>query len=60
MSAPDAGLRTFQAPFAPSDEELATGFLARAGRERAAESRVSAASTISCTLIRSRPGKASR
>src|SRR6202167_5215229 len=42
MNAPDAGIPTFQAPFAQPDEELATGFLARAGRDRAAESRIDA------------------
>src|SRR5271154_5941800 len=42
MNAPDAGLPTFQAPFAQPDEELATPLLAAAGRDRAAESRIDA------------------
>ena len=42
MDAPDRRLPTFQAPFAPADDELATGFLADAPRERAAESRIDA------------------
>jgi RHH-type proline utilization regulon transcriptional repressor/proline dehydrogenase/delta 1-pyrroline-5-carboxylate dehydrogenase len=42
MNAPDAGLPIFQAPFAQPDEELATAFLADAGRDRAAESRIDA------------------
>jgi RHH-type proline utilization regulon transcriptional repressor/proline dehydrogenase/delta 1-pyrroline-5-carboxylate dehydrogenase len=42
MTTPDAGLPTFQAPFAQPDEELATPLLAAAGRERAAESRIDA------------------
>jgi len=42
MNVPDAGLPTFQAPFAQPDEELATAFLADAGRDRAAESRIDA------------------
>ncbi len=54
MSAPDAGLPTFQAPFAPSDEELATGFLARASRDRAAESRIDARATKLIEAIRAR------
>src|ERR1700733_7006899 len=54
MSAPDAGLPTFQAPFAPSDEELATGFLARAGRERAPESRIDARAKKLIEAIRAR------
>ena len=42
MDAPDPRPPTFQAPFAPPDEELAAGFLAEAARERAAESEVDA------------------
>src|SRR6202035_1896473 len=42
MDAPDSRPPTFQAPFAPPDEELAAGFLADAARERAAESEVDA------------------
>ena len=54
MSAPDAGLPTFQAPFAPSDEELATGFFARAARDRAAESRIDARAKKLIEAIRAR------
>ena len=42
MDAPDSGLPTFQAPFAPPDEELATIFLADAARDSAAERRIDA------------------
>ena len=42
MDAPDRRLPTFQAPFAPPDDELAAGFLADAARDRAAESRIDA------------------
>ncbi len=54
MNAPDAGLPIFQAPFAQSDEELATGFLARAGRDRAAESRIDARAKKLIEAIRAR------
>src|SRR6202167_2808379 len=54
MNAPDAGLPTFQAPFAQPDEELATGFLARAGRDRAAESRIDARAKKLIEAIRAR------
>jgi RHH-type proline utilization regulon transcriptional repressor/proline dehydrogenase/delta 1-pyrroline-5-carboxylate dehydrogenase len=42
MSAPESRLPTFHAPFAPPDEQLATGLLAAAARGPAAESRVDA------------------
>src|SRR5271156_4399515 len=42
MNAPDAGLPTFQAPFAQPDEDLAPLLLAQAGRDHAAESRIDA------------------
>ena len=42
MNAPESRLPTFHAPFAPPDEQLATGLLADAARDRAAESRVDA------------------
>jgi hypothetical protein len=54
MNAPDAGLPIFQAPFAQPDEELATGFLARAGRDRAAESRIDARAKKLIEAIRAR------
>src|ERR1700691_5487554 len=54
MNAPDAGIPTFQAPFAQPDEELATGFLARAGRDRAAESRIDARAKKLIETIRAR------
>src|SRR5580658_714782 len=54
MNAPAAGLPPFQAPFAQPDEELATGFLARAGRDRAAESRIDARAKKLIEAIRAR------
>jgi len=42
MNGPQAALPPFTAPFAPPDEEIATGLLADAKRERAAESRIDA------------------
>src|ERR1700691_2472842 len=54
MNAPDAGLPTFQAPFAQPDEELATGFVADAGRDRAAESRIDARAKKLIEAIRAR------
>src|SRR6202167_5983568 len=54
MNAPDAGLPIFQAPFAQSDEELATGFVADAGRDRAAESRIDARAKKLIEAIRAR------
>ncbi len=42
MDAPDSRLPLFQAPFAPPDDALATGFLADAARSAAAESRIDA------------------
>ncbi len=42
MTAPETGLSNFHAPFAQPDEELATVFLADAGRDRAAENRIDA------------------
>ena len=56
MNAPDAGLPTFQAPFAPPDEELATIFLAGAGRDLAAESRIDARAKKLVEAIRGRTG----
>src|SRR5580658_5817083 len=54
MNAPAAGLPPFQAPFAQPDEELATGFLARAGRDRAAEDRIDARAKKLIEAIRAR------
>ena len=42
MNAPETGLPNFQAPFAPPDDELATGLLADARRDRGAENRIDA------------------
>src|SRR6202050_3403253 len=42
MDAPDSRLPIFQAPFAPPDDALATGFLVDAERSVAAESRIAA------------------
>src|ERR1700733_594899 len=42
MDAPDSRLPIFQAPFAPPDDALATGFLVDAARSAAAESRIDA------------------
>jgi len=42
MDPPHSRLPTFQAPFAPPDEELATGLLAQAARDDAAERRIDA------------------
>jgi RHH-type transcriptional regulator, proline utilization regulon repressor / proline dehydrogenase / delta 1-pyrroline-5-carboxylate dehydrogenase len=42
MNAPDNRLPTFQAPYAPPDDELAANFLAQAPRDSAAESRIDA------------------
>jgi RHH-type transcriptional regulator, proline utilization regulon repressor / proline dehydrogenase / delta 1-pyrroline-5-carboxylate dehydrogenase len=42
MDKPHSGLPTFQAPYAPPDEELAVSFLASAARDLSAESRIDA------------------
>jgi RHH-type proline utilization regulon transcriptional repressor/proline dehydrogenase/delta 1-pyrroline-5-carboxylate dehydrogenase len=55
MNAPDAGLPTFQAPFAQPDEELATAFLTVVTRSRAAESRVDARARRLVEAIRAKP-----
>ena len=55
MNAPAAGLPTFQAPYSPPDEELATGLLAGAARERAAESRIDARARRLVEAIRAKP-----
>jgi RHH-type proline utilization regulon transcriptional repressor/proline dehydrogenase/delta 1-pyrroline-5-carboxylate dehydrogenase len=54
MNAPDAGLPTFQAPFAQPDEELAAVLVADAGRARAAESRIDARAKKLVEAIRAR------
>jgi RHH-type transcriptional regulator, proline utilization regulon repressor / proline dehydrogenase / delta 1-pyrroline-5-carboxylate dehydrogenase len=52
MNAPDAGLPNFSAPFAPPDEQLAKAFLADAGRDSAAETRIDARATTLVKAIR--------
>src|SRR5271154_1242161 len=54
MNAPDAGLPTFQAPFAQPDEELAPFLLAQAGRDRATENRIDARAKKLIEAIRAR------
>src|SRR5579883_2297142 len=57
MDAPDSRLPTFQAPFAPPDEDLAAGFLAGAPRESAAERRIDARARRLVEAIRGRSGR---
>src|SRR5579884_3579098 len=57
MDAPDSRLPTFQAPFAPPDEDLAAGFLAEAPRESAAERRIDARARRLVEAIRGRSGR---
>ena len=54
MDAPESRVPSFQAPYAPPDEELATGFLAGAAREPAAESRIDARARRLIEAIRGR------
>jgi RHH-type transcriptional regulator, proline utilization regulon repressor / proline dehydrogenase / delta 1-pyrroline-5-carboxylate dehydrogenase len=54
MSAADSSLPTFQAPFAPPDDELAARFLADAVRDKAAEARVDARATRLVEAIRAK------
>src|SRR5271156_3954118 len=56
MNAPDAGLPTFQAPFAQPDEDLAPLLLAQAGRDHAAESRIDARARLLVEAIRAKAG----
>jgi len=54
MNAPETGLPNFQAPFAPPDDELATGLLADARRDRGAENRIDARSRKLVEAIRAK------
>ena len=54
MDAPDSRVPSFQAPYAPPDEELARGLLADAAREPAAESRIDARARRLIEAIRAR------
>jgi RHH-type transcriptional regulator, proline utilization regulon repressor / proline dehydrogenase / delta 1-pyrroline-5-carboxylate dehydrogenase len=54
VNAPDTRLPTFQAPFAPPDEELAALFLADAARPPAAERRIDARAKKLVEAIRAR------
>jgi len=56
MNAPAATPPPFQASFAPPDEALATGLLADATRDRAAESRIDALGKRLVEAIRARAG----
>jgi RHH-type proline utilization regulon transcriptional repressor/proline dehydrogenase/delta 1-pyrroline-5-carboxylate dehydrogenase len=55
MNAPETGLPNFHAPFAPSDDELATELLADARRNRAAESGIDARAKKLVEAIRAKP-----
>src|SRR5271156_4126620 len=55
MTAPETGLPNFQAPFAPADDELATGLLADARRDRGAENRIDARAKKLVEAIRAKP-----
>ena len=55
MTAPETGLPNFQAPFAPSDDELATPLLADARRDRGAENRIDARAKKLVEAIRAKP-----
>jgi RHH-type transcriptional regulator, proline utilization regulon repressor / proline dehydrogenase / delta 1-pyrroline-5-carboxylate dehydrogenase len=52
--AQEAGLPRFDAPYAPSDEELAHGLLAQASSDAAADSRIDARATRLVEAIRAR------
>jgi RHH-type proline utilization regulon transcriptional repressor/proline dehydrogenase/delta 1-pyrroline-5-carboxylate dehydrogenase len=54
MDAPESRVPSFQAPYAPPDEELATEFLAGAARDRAAENRIDARARRFVEAIRGR------
>ncbi len=56
MTVPDSGLSTFQAPFAPPDEELAAALLADAARDGSAESRIDARAKRLVEAIRAKAG----
>jgi RHH-type transcriptional regulator, proline utilization regulon repressor / proline dehydrogenase / delta 1-pyrroline-5-carboxylate dehydrogenase len=52
----DAALPTFQAPFAPPDQQLAAGFLAAAARDDDAERRIDARARTLVEAIRAKSG----
>ena len=54
MDAPESRVPSFQAPFAPPDEALATVLLAEAARERAAEGRIDVRARRLVEAIRAR------
>ncbi|HZC55002.1 MAG TPA: bifunctional proline dehydrogenase/L-glutamate gamma-semialdehyde dehydrogenase PutA [Xanthobacteraceae bacterium] len=54
--APDLGLPTFQAPFAPPDEDLAAALLPDAARDAAAEARIDARARKLVEAIRAKAG----
>ncbi len=56
MTVPDSGLPTFQAPFAPPDEQLAAALLADAARDGSAESRIDARTKRLVEAIRAKTG----
>jgi RHH-type transcriptional regulator, proline utilization regulon repressor / proline dehydrogenase / delta 1-pyrroline-5-carboxylate dehydrogenase len=56
MTVPDSGLPTFQASFAPPDEELAAALLADAVRDGSAESRIDARTKRLVEAIRAKAG----
>jgi RHH-type proline utilization regulon transcriptional repressor/proline dehydrogenase/delta 1-pyrroline-5-carboxylate dehydrogenase len=55
MTTPETGLPNFHAPFAPPDDELATGLLADARRDRGAENRIDARAKKLVEAIRAKP-----
>ncbi|MEI7805114.1 MAG: bifunctional proline dehydrogenase/L-glutamate gamma-semialdehyde dehydrogenase PutA [Hyphomicrobiales bacterium] len=52
----NGGVPSFQAAYAPADEDLAVGFLAAAGRDAAAEARINARATRLVEAIRAKAG----
>ena len=52
----NGGVPSFQAAYAPADEDLAVGFLAAAGRDAAAEARIDARATRLVEAIRAKAG----
>jgi len=56
VNAPDPRVATFQAPFAPPDEEFATLLLAEADRDTAAERRIDARTRRLVEAIRAKAG----
>src|SRR5580692_11371727 len=55
MTTPETGLPNFHAPFAPPDDELATGLLADPRRDRGAENRIDARAKKLVEAIRAKP-----